>query len=59
MTLQLLRGHDTAEAGNDGDDDVDDQSHDDKNECDGLVMWPTSFHWKMLNCDYCRRQMHS
>ena len=23
MTLQLLRGHDTAEAGNDGDDDVD------------------------------------
>ena len=29
MTLQLLRGHDTAEAGNDDDDDADDDDDDD------------------------------
>ena len=42
MTLQLLRGHDTAEAGNDGDDDVDNDIDFDADADDDVDDVPTS-----------------
>ena len=42
MTLQLLRGHDTAEAGNDDDNDVDDDINVDDDPDDDVDDFPTS-----------------